>query len=214
MRDTDNIIDTLVADLKPVSVRALERRFLLGILPALAVSLSMMLTILGLRVDFPEALMLPVFWIKSAYNALLAAVAFFALHRLARPDGSEGAFFKVSSFIFLALVVVALVQLSLSSADQYGVLVLGSSALHCPLLIVLFALPVLASNFWVLRRGAPVDLGMTGFVAGIAAGASGAWVYSWFCTENGMPFVALWYSLGILLTGFIGAMLGRRFLRW
>jgi hypothetical protein len=66
----------------------------------------------------------------------------------------------------------------------------------------------------VLRGGAPSNLGVTGFIAGIAAGASGAWVYSWFCTENGLPFVTLWYSLGILLTGAIGALLGPRLLRW
>ena len=214
MRETEDVIDSLVRDLKPVPRHALERRFALAILPALAISLLLMLVVVGLRTDMAQALMLPVFWIKSAYNALLAIAAFAAVYRLSRPDGSEGRFFGVAAAIVLALAVMAVIQLALSPAASYPVLVLGSSALHCPLLIFAFAMPILIANTWVLRGGAPSNLGVTGFIAGIAAGASGAWVYSWFCTENGLPFVTLWYSLGILLTGAIGALLGPRLLRW
>ncbi|MBY5333239.1 DUF1109 family protein [Rhizobium leguminosarum] len=214
MRETEDVIDSLVRDLKPVPRHALERRFALAILPALAVSLLLMLMVVGLRTDMAQALMLPVFWIKSAYNALLAIAAFAAVYRLSRPDGSEGRFFGIATAIILTLAVMAVIQLALSPAASYPVLVLGSSALHCPLLIFAFAMPVLIANTWVLRGGAPSNLGITGFIAGIAAGASGAWVYSWFCTENGLPFVTLWYSLGILWTGAIGALLGPRLLRW
>jgi hypothetical protein len=214
VRETDDVIDSLVRDLKPVPRHALERRFALAILPALAVSLLLMLIVVGLRTDMAQALMLPVFWIKSAYNALLAIAAFAAVYRLSRPDGSEGRFFGIAAAIILALAVMAIIQLALSPAASYPVLVLGSSALHCPLLIFAFAMPILIANTWVLRGGAPSNLGITGFIAGIAAGASGAWVYSWFCTENGLPFVTLWYSLGILWTGAIGALLGPRLLRW
>jgi hypothetical protein len=214
VRETEDVIDSLVRDLKPVPRHALERRFAFTILPALAVSLLLMLIVLGLRTDMAQALMLPVFWIKSAYNALLAIAAFAAVYRLSRPDGSEGHFFGIAAAIILALAVMAVIQLALSPAASYPVLMLGSSALHCPLLIFAFAMPILIANTWVLRGGAPSNLGTTGFIAGIAAGASGAWVYSWFCTENGLPFVTLWYSLGILLTGAIGALLGPRLLRW
>jgi hypothetical protein len=214
VRNTDDIIDSLVGDLKPVPRRALERRFVLGILPALAMSLVLMLAILGLRNDMAEALMLPVFWIKSAYNALLAIAAFLAAYHLARPDGSRGRFFQVAAAIVVTMALVAVIQLMLSPEETYRTLIIGSSALHCPLLIFLFALPVFAGNVWVLRRGAPTDLKLTGFIAGLAAGAAGAWVYSWFCTENGMPFVLIWYSLGILLTGILGSLMGPRLLRW
>ncbi|QKK29667.1 DUF1109 domain-containing protein [Rhizobium indicum] len=214
MRETEDVIDSLVRDLRPVPRHALERRFALAILPALAISLLLMLIVFGLRTDMAQALMLPVFWIKSAYNALLAIAAFAAVYRLSRPDGSEGRFFGIAAAIILTLAVLAVIQLTLSPAASYPVLVLGSSALHCPLLIFAFAMPILIANTWVLRGGAPSNLGITGFIAGIAAGASGAWVYSWFCTENGLPFVTLWYSLGILLTGGIGALFGPRLLRW
>ncbi|MBB5551026.1 NrsF family protein [Rhizobium lentis] len=214
MTETDDIIEHLAEDLKPVPRNALRRRFTLGIVPAMGFSLLLMLIILGLRIDMPDVLMLPVFWIKSAYNALIAVAAFIAVYRLSRPDGSEGGFFGLLALIFAAMAVVAAIQLLMAPVGTYRLLILGSSALHCPLLIFGFAIPIYAGTVWALRRAAPVDLRLTGFIAGIAAGAAGAWVYSWFCTENGMPFVLIWYTFGILITGALGAVAGPRLLRW
>ncbi|WP_064692792.1 NrsF family protein [Rhizobium aegyptiacum] len=214
MTKTDDIIERLASDLKPVPRNALWRVFALGIAPALGLSLLLMLVILGPRTDMADVLTLPVFWIKSAYNALIAAAAFAAVFRLSRPDGSEGRFFGLLAVIFAAMAAVAAIQLLTEPVQAYRLLILGSSTLHCPPLIVGFAIPVYAGTVWALRRAAPVDMRLTGFVAGIAAGGAGAWVYSWFCTENGMPFVLIWYSLGILLTGALGAVTGPRLLRW
>lgn len=214
MRKTEDIINQLAGDLKPVPAFALERRLALAALPAMGVSLLLMLVILGLRGDMDDALTEVGFWIKSAYNALLAMTAFLAVRRLARPDGDSGGLFAWLAVIFVVMAAIALVQLGFALPGSYRALILGSSALHCPLLIVAFALPVFLANFTVLKRSAPADPALAGFVAGIAAGAAGAWVYSWFCTENGMAFVLIWYSLGIFLTGLIGAFAGSRLLRW
>lgn len=214
MRKTEDIIDQLAGDLKPVRAFALERRLAFVALPALGVSLLLMVVILGLRSDMNDAMTEQGFWVKSAYNALLAVTAFFAVMRLARPDGDRGGLFAWLAVIFVAMAVIAFVQLGFAVPGTYRTLILGSSALHCPFLIVAFALPLFIANFAVLRRSAPADPRLAGFAAGIAAGAAGAWVYSWFCTENGMAFVLIWYSLGILLTGIIGAFAGSRLLRW
>ncbi|MFS8122493.1 NrsF family protein [Rhizobium sp. BR 250] len=214
MRKTEDIIEQLAGDLKPVPVFSLERRLALAVLPALAVSLLLMLVILGLRSDMNAAVAEPGFWVKSAYNALLALAAFLAVRRLARPEGDGGGLLAWLVVIFIAMAAIALIQLGFAVPGTYRTLILGSSALHCPFLIVAFALPLFLANFAVLRRSAPADPTLAGFAAGLAAGAAGAWVYSWFCTENGMAFVLIWYSLGILLIGVIGAFAGSRLLRW
>lgn len=41
-----------------------------------------------------------------------------------------------------------------------------------------------------------------------------ATVYGLHCPENTFTFVALWYSLGVLLLAALGAVLGRWVLRW
>lgn len=214
MRKTDDIIDKLAGDLRPVPTFAMERRLALAVLPALGISLLLMLVILGLRVDMDDAFTELGFWIKSAYNALLAVAAFVAVRRLASPDGDSGLFFVWLALIFVAMVAIALVQLGFAVPGSYSALILGRSALHCPFLIAVFSFPVFLANFAVLKRAAPADPRLAGFVGGLAAGAAGAWVYSWFCTENGMAFVLIWYSLGILMMGLIGAFAGSRFLRW
>lgn len=76
MKKTEDIIERLAADLRPVPAFALERRLAFAALPALGVSLLLMFIILGPRGDMRDAVSEPAFWVKSFYNALLAMVAF------------------------------------------------------------------------------------------------------------------------------------------
>ena len=91
---------------------------------------------------------------------------------------------------------------------------LGKSALVCPWLIALLAAPVLAGLFWAMRGLAPTHLRAAGFAAGLTSGAAGAWVYAFHCPESALPFIALWYTAGILVVGAAGLVLGPRLLRW
>ena len=93
-------------------------------------------------------------------------------------------------------------------------LILGHSSRVCAVRVILTALPTLAATFWALRRMAPTRLTLAGVGAGLFAGAAGAFVYSFHCTEGSAPFIGIWYSLGIALTAAIGGFLGRNLLRW
>ena len=66
----------------------------------------------------------------------------------------------------------------------------------------------------VLLPGAVNTHRAGGFAAGIFAGAIGALGYSLACPEASMAFVAVWYTLGIALTGAAGALVGPWALRW
>ncbi|AYG75379.1 DUF1109 family protein (plasmid) [Rhizobium sp. CCGE532] len=83
-----------------------------------------------------------------------------------------------------------------------------------PFLIAAFGIPAFGANIWFLRQAAPTQPRLAGFIAGACAGATGAWVYSWACIENGIPFITIWYTLGILLSGLLGCLFGRILLRW
>ena len=121
---------------------------------------------------------------------------------------------RVALAAIAIIAIVALAQLAQSPMAEYPRLIFGFSALICPFLIALFGLPAFFANLWFLRRAAPMNPGLGGFVAGACAGATGGWVYSWACVENGMPFIAIWYTLGILLSGGLGSLVGRFGLRW
>jgi hypothetical protein len=75
-------------------------------------------------------------------------------------------------------------------------------------------IPKLIGALWGLRRMAPTRLALTGAIAGLFAGAAGAWVYAFHCGESGALFVSVWYTLGIVSVGVLGALLGRFVLRW
>ena len=66
------------------------------------------------------------------------------------------------------------------------------------------SLPICAGTLWSLRALAPTHLIVAGAVAGFASGALGAWIYAFHCDESAMPFVLIFYTLGIALVGATG----------
>ena len=55
---------------------------------------------------------------------------------------------------------------------------------------------------------------MAGAVAGLLAGALAATLYATHCVDDSPLFVALWYTPAIVLIVVLGAIIGRRLLRW
>jgi hypothetical protein len=84
----------------------------------------------------------------------------------------------------------------------------------CPWSVFLLSLPALAATLALLRQRAPTRLRAAGAAAGLFAGALGAAGYALSCTEESAAFVAVWYTLGIVLSTALGALLGPRVLRW
>ena len=65
-----------------------------------------------------------------------------------------------------------------------------------------------------MRRFAPTRPTAAGLAVGLAGGGLGATVYGLHCQESTAAFLATWYVLGMAAVGAIGALLGRRLLRW
>jgi hypothetical protein len=152
-------------------------------------------------------------WTKLAYTFAIAAFGFWLVERAGRPGADMTRPTLLLALPVLAIALLAILQMSAPGVDMPQ-LVLGHSSRVCAFLVTLTALPILAATFWALRRLAPTRLTLAGAGAGLFAGAAGAFVYSFHCTEGSAPFIALWYSLGIALTTAIGALAGRHLLRW
>jgi hypothetical protein len=93
-------------------------------------------------------------------------------------------------------------------------MVIGDQWLECLLSIPIIAIVPFAAVVWAVRRTAPTDLVRAGALAGLVAGGVSAAGYALHCTDDSLPFVALWYGGTIALCTFAGAMLGPRLLRW
>ncbi len=213
MTKNDELIEALVSDLTPVRRHALRMRLALTIIVGVVGAAAALLVSLTFRPHLHHVTV-AAFWVKFLYTAILMSATIVALERVARPEGSIDRMVQVLALAFGVVVLLAIVQLGLSPASSYPGLIIGFSASFCPFLIVAFGIPSFCANMWFLRRAAPTRPALAGFVAGACAGGVGGWVYSWACVENGIPFIAIWYTLGILLSGVVGSLVGKVSLRW
>lgn len=210
---TDELIADLSARLEPARPAALTRQLALAVLLGLVGSAALMFSVLGLRHDIAQAITSSGMWTKLLYTFAIAVLGFWLVERAGRPGAELGRPARLLLLPVVAIALMAAAQLLAPGADMPG-LILGHSSRVCAFLVTLTALPTLLATFWALKRMAPTRLTLAGLGAGLFAGAAGAFVYSFHCTEGSAPFIGIWYSLGILLTAAIGAVLGPRLLRW
>ena len=156
----------------------------------------------------------PVPWTKMAYAAALAGAAGWWAARLSRPAASAARPRMAVMAVVLAMAMIGLLSWLSEPADGRMAALLGHSWFSCAPSVLVLSLPALAAALWAVRGLAPTRPGVAGFAAGLLAGSVGAFGYSLSCPEASAAFVAVWYSLGIVLTGAAGAVLGPRVLRW
>ena len=210
---TDDLIADLSTRLERVAPGALTRMLAVAVLLGLIGSAILMLSVLGLRHDFARAITSFGMWTKLVYTFTIAVVGFWLVERAGRPGADMAQPVRVLALPVLVILLLAAAQLLAPGADVTH-LILGHSSRVCAFLVTFTALPTLAASFWALRRMAPTRLTLAGLGAGLFAGAAGAFVYSFHCTEGSAPFIGIWYSLGIVSTAAIGGILGRSLLRW
>lgn len=209
-----DLILRLGENLAPVSRSFVTRRLLLGALAGLALSIALVLAVLGPRPDLRAAFATPMFWIKLLYPLSLALIAGTASERLARPAASARARILALGIPVFLVFALAAIQFGLAPPNLRMALLMGGSARLCPLLVVAAAVPVLFGLVWAMRGLAPTRLREAGAIIGLAAGGAGAFAYAWHCTETGAPFLAVWYTLGIAAAAVLGWLAGPRLLRW
>lgn len=211
---TDDLISALANDASPTPSNAVARTLGLGLGLGVVVSALTMMLWLGIRADLMASMMTGPFWMKLAYALSVAALGFGLIERLARPDG-EGGVFRPLILAPLAIIVALAGYQLLGASDAVRMqLMLGGSYQVCSRTIVILSIPIFLGLFWALRALAPTRLVLAGAVAGLVSGAAATAIYAFHCTESAAPFVAIWYTLGMLVAGAIGALLGRSLLRW
>ena len=211
---TDALIERLAERAAAVAPGAVLRTLALGLGGGAIVSTIVMLIWLGPRPDLIAALGTAPFWEKFSYTLLFAVFAFFAVERLARPGAKALARTASVLLPFLAIDALALWSWNTTPAARHAEIFYGSSYDICPWRVAALSLPIFVGVFWALRKLAPTRPTLAGAAGGLLAGAAGAFIYAFHCAEPGMPFLAIWYTLGIIMVGALGAVLGRFSLRW
>jgi hypothetical protein len=211
---TDDLIAMLANRVHAIDPRIAARRYLIAIAVGGVAAIALLVTALGINPGLAHEAVVPMFWVREAYCLGLGALAIAAVVRLARPGVPLGRLGMAVPVPLIVMWLLAAIALFNAPAEGRVPLLLGGSAIVCPFRIAVISSPLLVAFIWALRGFAPTRLRFTGAVAGFAAGALGALVYTLHCPELAAPFLGVWYVLGMLIPTLIGASLGPRLLRW
>jgi len=211
---TEDLIAALAIDTPATSLRRIERRLMLCMIPAGLVVMAGVVGWLGVRPDLATAVAGPTFWLKAAYTASLAVSGFWLLDRLGRPGSSpRGPLALLTAVLVLVAAVAVMEMMTMPSSDRMAAL-MGGSALACPtnlLILSGLAAPVV---FFAARRFAPTRPTLAGAAAGLLTAGLAATLYGLHCDEQTAMFVATWYTLGMALASATGALVGRFAFHW
>ncbi|MEO5882178.1 MAG: DUF1109 domain-containing protein [Caldimonas sp.] len=209
---TASLIDMLARGAGPAP-RAVEARRLwpaaaLGLLASAAMALSLFGPI-------PASMLASTApWLKLSYALALALAAGWLTAGLARPVARLNSPCRAVLAVIVAMVLVGTWSVVVAGSADRLAMVFGPTWRSCPWSVLVLSLPALAGVFWAVRGLAPTRPRAAGFASGLLAGAVGAGGYALACPEASIVFVAIWYTLGIALTGCLGALLGPRVLAW
>lgn len=205
---TNDIINSLVDDLKPVSVLSNRRLWVFwGI--SLCVCIIVVLATLGIRSDAYLALKSGTMIWKPAIFLGIAVSSLLLMSDISRPDGvfnRINAIPLICSIGFLAIIVT----LSPFSLD-YKL----SSSLECVSTITIGGVAVLLGlwKFWLVRTASPRS-GTLGLLSGMAVGSLAAFAYAIHCAMDAPLYISTIYMLPIFFMMTIGYILGRTRLNW
>jgi hypothetical protein len=211
---TQDLIQMLASDVRAVPRYALDRRIAVGILAGAAISLLLVVGLVGVRPDLDVAIHDFPFWIRWTYTVSLGIGAVLTTANLARPETMRLRRLWLLGVPVLLLMGVGIVEMAHSPPQAWQGLWLGRSWRVCPWLILFLSLPIFVGLLWSFRQFAPSRPRVAGAAAGLAAGAWSATLYCLHCPEVSAIFVLTWFSLGMGLAAALGAALGRLLLRW
>lgn len=209
---TDDLIAALAADAAPRGP-SLRAGLLWALAAALVIAALVMNEMLGLRADVLTSLLTsPRFVFKFVVTFAVFASALLLSLRLARPGARSS--WRVLAVPVALLVAAVTAELVAVPEGLWLTRLVGSNWATCLTFAPLISLGPLAVLLLALKRGAPESPLKAGLVAGLAAGGIGTFFYAAHCPDDSPLFVAVWYTIVVVLMGALGAALGSRLLRW
>jgi hypothetical protein len=211
---TDDLIAMLGTNVEPVDQHQVARTVWMAVGIGAAVALGAMLFLFGVRADLEAVGALIFLLLKLAFTLALLVPASIYLLRLARPGGEQNIRIVFVAAPFVAIILLGAISLAFAPISYWDDMIVGDRWLECLLSIPVIAIVPFAVIIWALRRMAPTDLLRAGALGGLIAGAVSATGYALHCSDDSLPFVALWYGGTVAICTAAGALLGPRLLRW
>ena len=206
MMSTDALIRDLSTDLPPVKRRNTAHEA--AMLAALGGSeLAMLFWAGAMRPDMAQVILAPFMLWKMGSLALLAGVTCtLAMRSLTPPAEPRRGLMLVG---LLALVIVG--GMVVTPAAESNQSLLGRlSPVHgmlCATAIIVLSIPIMAALAVLMRRAAPTRLKRSALTCGLAAGTSGALIFTICCPMNDPLYIAVWYSVAVTAVALVARWL-------
>jgi hypothetical protein len=211
---TDELISALSTGVEPVNRRLVNRNVAIALAVGIVVAMGLTFVALGVRADLTTPRAALFFGLKLAFGAGIAGAASVYLARLARPGGERKISAGLAALPFVAIMLIAAISLGQAPRSHWDKMVMGNEWLECLISIPIIAIVPFVVVIWAMRKAAPTNLLLAGAFSGLVAGGVSAIGYALHCTDDSLPFVALWYGGTIVLCTLAGGLLGPRLLRW
>jgi hypothetical protein len=211
---TDDLVAMLSTNVEPVGRRLVGRTISIAVAAGAVIALGFMLVGLGVRADLATTRAFVYLLLKVSFAIAVVGVAMRYLTRLARPGAARGISPLSIALPFGAIALLGLISLGVAPSSHWNRMILGDEWLECLLSIPIIAIVPFAVTIFAVRKAAPTNLVRTGAFAGLIAGGVSAMAYALHCTDDSLPFVAVWYGGTMVLCTLAGAGLGPRLLRW
>ena len=189
---TDDLVAFLNTNPEPVDRSSVVRTLCVALAAGMVVALGIAFVGLGVRSDLMTARASIFLLVKLAFAVGIVSLTLVYLTRLARPGGER----KTPSFLiampFLIIVLLAAISLGFAPTSHWDKMIVGDQWLECLVSVPIIAMVPFAISIWAVRRAAPTNLARTSAFAGLLAGGMSAMAYALHCTDDSLPFVAVW----------------------
>lgn len=210
---TDDLVRALSADGGRVRV-PLATRLAVALAGTTLLVAVVYLPLHGLRADIVALDWPPRIFFKFAVPLAAAVAAGGLALDLVRPGVPPGRRLVWLAAVAIALALGVATELAVLPMAEWWPRMVGRNATRCLVTVPFLSLLPLGAALAVLSRGAPTSPVAAGASAGLAAGAAGALVYATVCPDDSPLFLALWYGIAVAVVTGLGALAGRRWLRW
>jgi hypothetical protein len=209
---TEDLISALAADGKQRT--NLSRSLLAALIIGALVAGVAFFAILGFRHDIDSAMHTTRFLFKFLVTLSLASAAIGVVWRIGRPGAPLALAAWALAIPVLLLAMAVMMEMRMMPEATWMPRMIGNNMMHCLLSIPAFSIPTLAALLYALRDSAPSNPAMAGAAAGLVSAGIAATYYASNCMDDSPMFVATWYTIAVAIVAVVGALLGRRLLRW
>lgn len=212
---TDQLIERLVADLKPRDLLT-DSRLWLHCITCLIVLTGTVLMIMGLRIDYTEALRNgAMFWKPGIFFACWIGSILLILG-FSRPIGTVNKWHFIP--ILLAITVFmwqVIVQEPFPLTSDTVLSLRDPNAIYCVTVILSGGGITLGLSWklWFSKSASPKPM-LLGALAGFSVGCLAATAYALHCNKDDVLYILVYYGLPIFALTMFGSFLSNRLLRW